>query len=74
MKLKIYKYIGGTLNAIIEDIELFESYKGNFFIKNKIYMLRHVESLNSFNFDGFYSLKKLNDREKKILREKYIWF
>lgn len=69
--MKFYVYAGGTLNNIIRITEFFN--KGeSFLIENDCYLTVKIKNINSFYFKGFYSLRKLSDKELEILRKKYV--
>ena len=71
--MKVYVYFGGTLNNIIRITE-FVNKGESFLIKNDYYLTAEIKNINSFNFNGFYSLRVLSDKERELLRKKYIWF
>ena len=71
--MKFYVYVCGTLNNIIRITEFVYGCEA-FLLENEFYLAVKIKNINSFNFDGFYSLRKLSDKELEILRKKYVWF
>ena len=71
--MKFYVYADVTLNNIIRITEFFNKDE-SFLLENDCYITVKIQNINSFYFKVFYSLRKLSDKEREILRKKYVCF